>query len=131
MARVTVEDCITKVADRFELVMVASQRARELSYGAPLTVEKDNDKNPVIALREIADATVTVEGLKESMVREYQTASMPSIDDEARPASAESTEELSQTFENQEETDGSAEDQDPLTEGLAMDFSDEVVSDED
>ena len=57
MARVTVEDCIERVSNRFDLVMLASQRAREVSAGAPITVERDNDKNPVIALREIADET--------------------------------------------------------------------------
>jgi DNA-directed RNA polymerase subunit omega len=58
MARVTVEDCIDKVENRFELVLLASHRARMISSGAPLTVDRDNDKNPVVALREIADETV-------------------------------------------------------------------------
>ena len=59
MARVTVEDCVDKVPNRFELVMLASHRAREISAGASLTVDRDNDKNPVVALREIADETQT------------------------------------------------------------------------
>lgn len=72
MARVTVEDCIDKVANRFELVMVAAQRARRIGSGAPLTVMRDNDKNPVIALREIAGDTVAVADLKEDLVRSNQ-----------------------------------------------------------
>lgn len=72
MARVTVEDCIDKVANRFELVMVASQRARKIGSGAALTVARDNDKNPVIALREIAADTVLVEDLKEDLIRNNQ-----------------------------------------------------------
>lgn len=72
MARVTVEDCIDKVINRFELVMVASQRARKIGSGAPLTIDRDNDKNPVVALREIADETVIVEELKEDLIRNNQ-----------------------------------------------------------
>lgn len=72
MARVTVEDCIMKVPNRFELVLVASQRVNEISTGAPLTVEKDNDKNSVISLREIADETVSIDSLKEGMIRSFQ-----------------------------------------------------------
>lgn len=72
MARVTVEDCIDKVLNRFELVMVASQRARKIGSGALLTVDRDNDKNPVVALREIAGETVDVEALKEDLIRNNQ-----------------------------------------------------------
>jgi DNA-directed RNA polymerase subunit omega len=72
MARVTVEDCIEKVANRFELVMLAAQRARKIGSGAALTVDRDNDKNPVVSLREIADETILVEDLKEELVRNYQ-----------------------------------------------------------
>lgn len=72
MARVTVEDCIDKVVNRFELVMVAAQRARKIGSGAALTIERDNDKNPVVALREIAEETVEVEDLKEELVRSHQ-----------------------------------------------------------
>jgi DNA-directed RNA polymerase subunit omega len=72
MARVTVEDCIDKVKNRFELVMVASQRARKIGSGAPLTIDRDNDKNPVVALREIADETVDVAELKEDLIRNNQ-----------------------------------------------------------
>ena len=72
MARVTVEDCIDKVENRFELVLLASHRARMISSGAPLTVDRDNDKNPVVALREIADQTVQPDDLKEDLIHSLQ-----------------------------------------------------------
>ena len=72
MARVTVEDCVTKIPNRFELVMLAAQRAREISAGSPLTVEKDNDKNPVIALREIADDSLALDNLRQSLIQGLQ-----------------------------------------------------------
>ena len=72
MARVTVEDCIVRVPNRFDLIMRAAQRARAVSAGAPLTVERDNDKNPVVALREIADGTVDVEELGNALIKDQQ-----------------------------------------------------------
>jgi DNA-directed RNA polymerase subunit omega len=72
MARVTVEDCVLQVPNRFELVMLAAQRAREISAGGQLTVERDNDKNPVVALREIADVTLNLEALQENLVKGLQ-----------------------------------------------------------
>ena len=72
MARVTVEDCIEEIPNRFELVMVAAQRARKIGSGAALTVSRDNDKNPVVALREIAEQTVDKEELKEDIIRSKQ-----------------------------------------------------------
>ena len=72
MARVTVEDCVLKVPNRFDLVSLAAKRARDISAGAPLTVERDNDKNPVVALREIAEETVSVESLQEAVIRALQ-----------------------------------------------------------
>ena len=73
MARITVEDCIDKFTSRFELVLVASNRARKLHSGEQPTVEKDNDKNTVIALREIANETISQEKLKDDLIEEYQT----------------------------------------------------------
>ncbi len=73
MARITVEDCIDKFPSRFELVLVASNRARKLHTGESPTVEIDNDKNTVIALREIAEETITKEKLKNDLIKEYQT----------------------------------------------------------
>jgi len=81
MARVTVEDCVDKVSNRFDLVLLAAQRAREISGGAELTIERDRDKNPVVALREIADETVRPENLKESMIGGLQRV-QPEDDDE-------------------------------------------------
>ncbi len=72
MARVTVEDCVERVPNRFELVMLASQRARNISAGARETVERDNDKNPVVALREIAEETIDLDEMREALVRSLQ-----------------------------------------------------------
>ena len=73
MARVTVEDCVDKVPNRFDLVMLAAHRAREISAGAPLTVDRDRDKNPVVALREIAEETQQADELRERMIEAQQT----------------------------------------------------------
>ena len=72
MARVTVEDCVEKVSSRFQLVLLAAQRSREILAGSPITVEKDNDKNPVIALREIADETLDIDELTDALVASQQ-----------------------------------------------------------
>jgi DNA-directed RNA polymerase subunit omega len=72
MARVTVEDCVVRVPNRFELVLVAAQRAREITAGAELTLDRDDDKNPVVALREIADDTVSLDRLQDSLIRGMQ-----------------------------------------------------------
>src|SRR3981081_3570497 len=72
MARVTVEDCIDKVENRFDLVLLAAHRARSISSGAQITIDRDNDKNPVVALREIADETVSPGDLKEELVHSLQ-----------------------------------------------------------
>ncbi|WP_136658641.1 DNA-directed RNA polymerase subunit omega [Nitratireductor sp. XY-223] len=72
MARVTVEDCIDKVDNRFDLVLLASHRARQVSQGAMITVDRDNDKNPVVALREIADETLSPGDLKEDLIHSLQ-----------------------------------------------------------
>lgn len=83
MARVTVEDCVRKVSNRFELVLAASQRARQIGAGSPLTVDRDNDKNPVIALREIAAGTVEANALKDGLVNSFriQVESEPQEDE--------------------------------------------------
>ena len=72
MARVTVEDCILKIPNRFELVLIAAQRARDVASGAPITLERDNDKNPVVALREIADETIGLEQVKNALIKGMQ-----------------------------------------------------------
>ena len=92
MARVTVEDCIEKVSNRFELVMLAAQRARKIGSGAALLVERDNDKNPVVALREIAEEKVATEDLKEELVKNHQ-----------RVIEMDDTEDVIDTMEGEEE----------------------------
>lgn len=72
MARVTVEDCILKVPNRFELVLLSSQRAREIGSGAAMLVDRDNDKNPVVSLREIADTDLSLEGLSDALIKNHQ-----------------------------------------------------------
>jgi DNA-directed RNA polymerase subunit omega len=72
MARVTVEDCVIQIPNRFELVMLAAQRSRDLSGGAPLSLDRDNDKNPVVALREIAETTLDLDVLKNALIKGLQ-----------------------------------------------------------
>lgn len=72
MARVTVEDCVDKVPNRFDLVMLAAHRSRSISAGAPLTIDRDNDKNPVVALREIAEETISIDETRDALIRGLQ-----------------------------------------------------------
>ncbi len=72
MARVTVEDCVLQIPNRFELVMLAAQRSRDISAGAPLSLDRDNDKNPVVALREIAETTLDLDVLKNALIKSLQ-----------------------------------------------------------
>ena len=93
MARVTVEDCVESIPNRFELVMLAAKRSREISSGSVLTVERDDDKNPVCALREIADETVPLDELREELVRGLQKhieVDEPEEDDEIEMMTAAS-----------------------------------------
>ena len=82
MARVTVEDCVDKIPNRFDLVLLASQRARQISGGAELTIDRDRDKNPVVALREIAEETVLPDELNESLIGNLQRVQ---VDEEDTP----------------------------------------------
>lgn len=91
MARVTVEDCILNVPNRFELVLLAAKRSRDLSSGTHVTIPRDNDKNPVIALKEIAENTIQIDGVRESLIRFMQRhqltdESEASLDSEFRQA---------------------------------------------
>ena len=93
MARVTVEDCVERIPNRFELVMLAAKRSREISSGSVLTVERDDDKNPVCALREIADETIPLDELREELVRGLQKhieVDEPEEDDEIEMMTAAS-----------------------------------------
>ena len=111
MARITVEDCIDKFDSRFELVLVASNRARKLHSGEEPTVERDNDKNTVIALREIADETISAEVFKQDLVEEYQTVSPIDQEELALEFKEENTddeadsEKLSEDFAEKDKTD--------------------------
>jgi len=111
MARITVEDCIDKFDSRFELVLVASNRARKLHSGEEPTVERDNDKNTVIALREIADETISAEVFKQDLVEEYQTVSPIDEEELALEFNEENTddeadsEKLSEVSVEKDETD--------------------------
>ena len=116
MARITVEDCIDKFPSRFELVLVASNRARKLYSGENPTVETDNDKNTVIALREIAEETLTTEQLKNDLIEEYQTNTFSEdeeineIEDNSDESEAEDKElNSSETQENNEDPNNSSE----------------------
>src|SRR5258708_39622696 len=126
MARVTVEDCVVKVPNRFELVLLAAQRAREVTSGAPLTVDRDDDKNPVIALREIADETIQLDHLKDSLIRGMQKHI--EIDE------PEDTPDLEQTLFGVADPVGSVIGEDELDEEAVEDELDEdilAIEDED
>lgn len=124
MARVTVEDCIIKVTNRFELVLLAAQRARQIGAGSPLTVERDNDKNPVVSLREIADGTVEPKQLKDFLVGSLRkhVDSEPE-DEEFGDLFAEETSQFKSAADSLFTTVASDDDDD--------DFEDEELDDED
>ena len=111
MARITVEDCIDKFPSRFELVLVASNRARKLYSGESPTVEIDNDKNTVIALREIAEETLTSEKLKNDLIEEYQVNTF-SEDEEINELEDNSDE--NQSEENEVNSDEKSQDDENL-----------------
>jgi DNA-directed RNA polymerase subunit omega len=94
MARVTVEDCVTRIPNRFELVMVASQRTRQLAAGAPIMVERNNDRNPVVALREIAEKKVDTDKLKEAVLMSFRQHIQAETSEEAAELLAEETQTL-------------------------------------
>lgn len=129
MARVTVEDCVEKLPNRFELVMVAAQRARKIGSGAALTLDRDNDKNPVVALREIAESTVDVEELKEEIIRGKQRIIAMDDDGEDVVDSMEGEEEwkamargagtMSMDAEDDMDAEDEDEDEEPGLEDMA------------
>ena len=92
MARVTVEDCIDKIPNRFDLVLASAQRARNISTGNPLTIDRDNDKNPVVALREIALETIDPDFLRDEIVKGLQKLSNPAISENEEDIFEESNE---------------------------------------
>ena len=105
MARITVEDCIDKFPSRFELVLVASNRARKLYSGENPTIEIDNDKNTVIALREIAEETITSEKLKNDLIEEYQTNTFSEDEDinEIEDSSEDNQSEINESDVNEKQ----------------------------
>ena len=109
MARITVEDCIDKFPSRFELVLVASQRARKLHSGDEPTVSRDNDKNTVVALREIADTTLTVDQMKENLIQEYQTVTINDEEEENLELESANDEVIDNTDNNENKDDNSEE----------------------
>jgi len=127
MARVTVEDCVERIPNRFDLVMTAAQRSREISAGAQITLERDNDKNPVVALREIADETVEIVQLQESLVRSLQkVADMdePEEDDQVELMAGQSMAE-----EGGEATAVPVDSEDPFA-GAKMPMFEDITSEE-
>tara|TARA_B100000989_G_C19379900_1_gene401155 strand:+ start:206 stop:610 length:405 start_codon:yes stop_codon:yes gene_type:complete len=134
MARVTVEDCVKKIPNRFDLVIAAAQRSREISNGIPIEVDRDNDKNPVVSLREIASETVDAESLQERFIRSMQKNLIKEESNEDQEASLE--EEFA-AYLNETKTE-SIIDQDvilnknnPTDEGSFVDVPDEMIKNED
>lgn len=130
MARVTVEDCILKVPNRFELVMVASQRAREIGSGAPLIVDRDNDKNPVVSLREIADTDLSLDGLRESLVKNHQKVIELEEEEEdiidVMEGESEWAQVSNQAADSELDAAGLSEDDGEAAEDAAMDSDDDT-----
>ena len=138
MARVTVEDCVLKIPNRFQLVMMAAQRSRELSVGGELTVDRDNDKNPVVALREIADETVPLDELEDAVVeglqRNIDVDELAEEEDDDMLQVTEALNELADLVEGGEEApvdapaDSEAAPDDPMA-ALAAGFEDVTIED--
>ena len=127
MARITVEDCIDKFPSRFELVLVASQRARKLHAGENPTVDKDNDKSTVIALREIADSTISVNEMKENLIQEYQTVTISDEEEENLELETTSDDQI----ENVEITDNNEDDlSDSTSKEIESEIENLIVSEE-
>ena len=123
MARVTVEDCVLKVPNRFDLVMLAAQRARDVASGGQLTIERDNDKNPVVALREIADETINLDGLRNNLIQGLQHNVEQDEPEEEGGFGAETADLLGEMIQAQEK--------DATEAGLSVDgeFQDEPAAD--
>lgn len=129
MARVTVEDCVQRVPNRFDLVLLAAQRARDISAGSPLTVERDNDKNPVVALREIADHLVSTDELDSALIQSLQKhveIDEPE-DDEFDTLASEIAAEMGEAMLGAE----IAEDMLSVDDGMGEDVADADASDDD
>ena len=121
MARITVEDCIDKFESRFELVLVASNRARKLHSGENPSVERNNDKNTVISLREIAEETISIDKMKNNLIEEYQTV----LDQNEEDMSLEQL-DSENSIENNEEAQNLKKDEENITEFLQEDKVDTI-----
>ena len=127
MARITVEDCIDKFESRFELVLVASNRARKLHSGETPTIEKDNDKPTVIALREIAEESLPIDSLKDKLIQEYQTVS-PLDEEELSLDYADSEIEIKdETFEDKNQSKDLNDEVKLLNENEASEVDDDII----
>ena len=137
MARVTVEDCIENIPNRFELLAIAARRAKQISSGAPITIDRDNDKDGVVSLREIAGKTIDFEPLKQEIVEGYSRFQRPDvIEGVAPPPSTEQLEDASAAAED-EEFEMTEEMEDELKESSligeepeGMSFDDEIEADD-
>jgi DNA-directed RNA polymerase subunit omega len=134
MARVTVEDCILNVPNRFELVLLASQRAKQITSGGPLTVDRDNDKDAVVSLREIADKTISLEGLEETLIQSFFKKPVADIADKKLLTKGEEIpSEIEEAFKDAAQnitvkTEGAEEDAE-MPEGMS--FGDDNVDTDD
>jgi DNA-directed RNA polymerase subunit omega len=128
MARVTVEDCVLQVPNRFQLVMLAAQRAREISAGGQLTIDRDNDKNPVVALREIADTTVNLDSLADSIVKGLQRQVEQDEPEEEGAGFGAGAGDLLAEMQQAQISKEEAEDSDLSIDG---EFEDAAIADED
>lgn len=129
MARVTVEDCVEQIPNRFELVVLTSERARNISSGAPLTVERNNDKNPVIALREIAAGNIDIEKLRDSQIANLQKNNkIDDITDENLYAENQESAGLEADYSETDEIAFSPDDE--IGFEVDLDFSDDIEATE-
>ncbi len=129
MARVTVEDCVLKVPNRFELVLLAAQRARDIAGGGQITLERDNDKNPVVALREIADETIGLDHLQNSLIKGLQKhveIDEPEEDQEIEIGAQQWPADLAPAIGGADE-DGAADDEEELNEDMLFVADDDAV----
>jgi DNA-directed RNA polymerase subunit omega len=134
MARVTVEDCIEKIPNRYELLMVAAQRAKDIESGAPLQVERDNDKNSVVALREIAEGKVCIEDLQKSLVlnlQKYVEVEEPEEEELEIMAAEKELSELDSQFDSSMLLDSDLDDSMQIQGGDDMDLDDDALDDSD
>jgi len=127
MARITVEDCIDKFESRFELVLVASNRARKLHSGENPTIEKDNDKPTVIALREIADESISIDSLKDKLIEEYQTVSPLDEEELSLDYDSSETELQDEKIELQEQSNEGNDEANLSNEGVSNKDDDDSI----